>query len=296
MHIMSLPDHPRSPRIDSSDHPGMIALRSDLSRHVRNEESAFTPIKKIPDTLMGHLERVAAFAVRLAKAEHVDPLLAEIAGLFHDAGKFHRGTYHEGDIPEEERSIDVLRDLATKNGFESDIIEPVMTAIRQLYRDDPVPTPLSQILFDADNLDKLGLLGIANYFVKSGLRGQGISDSMIIRLTVELNYARYASKGLHTPTARNIAEQRASDTIQFIHRLLASLKEDGLLDTRVETVQVDGFELEYITPAACWCGAQMRNHAWIEKGVKCTEIHLQIACTSCDRWYKLRFCKPRLIA
>ena len=160
----------------------LTSIRNELGQYIRKEEASYGSAYSVPDTLMGHLERVASHAVRLASEEGVDPLCAELAGLFHDAGKFHGGQYHEGDKPEEDYSIEILRALGRKNGLNPSIIEEVSDAILQPYRDDPKPTPLSMVLFDADNLDKMGLLGIANYFIKSGLRGQGITADMIIQL------------------------------------------------------------------------------------------------------------------
>ncbi len=74
---------------------------------------------------------------------------------------------------------------------------------------------MAAVLFDADNLDKLGPLGVANYFVKIGLRGRGISTSSILRLTVELTYARHAPRclatGDRTPIWRSPARRQRSD-------------------------------------------------------------------------------------
>lgn len=269
-------------------------LRDALRTHVRGEEASYGSTSGSPDTLVGHLERVASYAVRLASAEGVDPLCAEVAGLFHDAGKFRDGRYHEGDTPEEERSVEVLRALGSKHGLDAAVVEPVAQAIRQLYRDDPRPTPLSQVLFDADNLDKLGLLGIANFFIKSGLRGHGVSPDMVVRLTAELTYARYAPRVLLTATGRALAERRSAETIRFVHDLLAALKEDGLFDARVEHARVADLDLEVVVPSSCACGGSMTALGWTEKGVKCTEIQLEIACQACDSGYRLRFCRPRL--
>jgi uncharacterized protein len=273
----------------------LTTIRNELGQHIRKEESSHGSADNIPDALMGHLERVASQAVRLASIEGVDPLCAELAGLFHDAGKFHNGKYHEGDRPEEEYSIEVLRELGGNNGLDPAIIVEVSNAIRQLYRDHPKLTPLSMVLFDADNLDKMGLLGIANYFIKSGLRGKGVTEDMIIDLTVELTYARYASRRFFTETGRAIAERRSPDTIRFIRDFLESLKEDGLFDARVEHTSVSGLELEVVTPSACRCGADMAKKTWIQQGVKCTEIHLEIACTACDNRYKIKFCRPMFV-
>lgn len=274
----------------------LAPIHKQLCQLIRKEEAAYDGSSKEPDTLMGHLERVAAYAVRLASHESFDFLRAELAGLFHDAGKFHGGKYHDDDKPEEEYSIEVLKDLADGNGLDQAVIADVSDAIRQLYRDDFKQTPLSMILFDADNLDKIGLLGIANYFIKSGLRGQGLTTAMITDLTVELTYARYAARRFYTKTGRALAERRSADTIHFIHHFLAGLKEDGLFETRIEHAQVSDVELEVVTPSACHCGATMEiKQTWIEQGVKCTEIHLEMACTVCDNKHKIKFCRPMFV-
>jgi HD superfamily phosphodiesterase len=273
----------------------LTTIRNELGQYIRKEESSHGSADNIPDTLMGHLERVASQAVRLASKESVDPLCAELAGLFHDAGKFHNGKYHEGDRAEEEYSIEVLRELGGNNGLDPEIVVEVSNAIRQLYRDHPKLTPLSMVLFDADNLDKTGLLGIANYFIKSGLRGKGVTEELIVNLTVELTYARYASRRFFTETGRAIAERRSPDTLHFIHDFLESLREDGLFDARVEHTSVSGLELDVVTPSACRCGAGMAKRTWTQQGVKCTEIHLEIACTACDTRYKIKFCRPMFV-
>jgi uncharacterized protein len=273
----------------------LTPIRKELGEYVRKEESSYGSPISVPDTLMGHLERVASYAVHLASEEGVDPLCAELAGLFHDAGKFHDGQYHKGDTPEEEHSVEILREIGGNKGLDPTIIEEASLAIRQLYIDEPRRTPLSMVLFDADNLDKMGLLGIANYFIKSGLRGECITVEMLMDLTVELTYARYASRRLFTKTGRTIAERRSSATIRFIHDFLQSLKEDGLFNTRVENIIVSDLEIEVVSPSSCHCGAELTKKTWLKQGVKCTEIHLEMACTSCNYRYKIKFCRPMFV-
>lgn len=276
-------------------HPRLATIRKELSQYIRKEEASYGGSALAPDTLTGHLERVASFCVRLASAEGVDPLRAELAGLFHDAGKFHDGQYHKGDTPEEEHSVEILRWMGEKHDLGPEILEEVSHAIRQLYLDDPKPTPLGRVLFDADNIDKMGLLGIANYFIKSGLRGEGVTLEMLMDLTVELTYARYASRRLLTKAGRELAGRRSAETIRFIDHFLDSLREDGLFDARVEQITVADLELDVVVPSMCRCGAAFAKKTWMEPGIKCTEIHLQIACATCGNSYKIKFCRPMFV-
>ena len=273
---------------------GLERLREALYRHVRGEEATYGGAGRAPDTLAGHLGRVAARAARLAVREGVDPLRAELAGLFHDAGKFRSGRYHEGDEPEEERSVAVLRALAVEHGLAAEVVADVAHAILQLYRDEPEHTPLSRVLFDADNLDKLGPLGVANHFVKSGLRGEGVSTGAVVRLTVELAYARYAPRALLTAAGRALAGRRSAQTAAFVRELVAALHEDGVLEARIEPFRVADLELDVVVPSLCGCGVGTATRAWTEKGAKCSEVHLEVACPGCGVAHRLRFCRPRL--
>ncbi len=269
-------------------------ITADLRDWVRREETLYGRADRETDSLGDHLDRVSRLAERLGRAEGVDPVASNLAGLFHDAGKFSDGQYHDDERPEEEGSVKCLRELGEKHGLDPGIMEQVAEAILQLYRDDPDLSPLARVLFDADNLDKLGPLGVANGFVKVGLRGGGVSPSSLYRLTVELTYARHASRCMATESGRRLAEIRAPATIRFIKDLLSSLRDDGLYDFHVEEVVFDGLTLDVVAPASCQCGGKLDRSIWGVSGIKCSEIHLGHTCADCEMSQELRFCKPRL--
>ncbi len=273
----------------------LTAVELELRELIKKEEVEHIQENKLSDSLWGHSERVALTAERLGLSEGLDLTACRLAGLFHDAGKFGGGSYHKGDKPEEERSVSVFRKLTRGKGFATNLIDQVEESILQLYRQDPDQTLLTKVLFDADNLDKLGLLGIANYFVKTGLRGGGLSASVLYRVTVELTYARYAPTCLTTKTGREIARKRAPKTIAFFQQLLDSLREDGLFDFRINNVIFNNLSLDVVTPASCSCGAQFSLKISEVPGIKCSEIHLAHICQSCQSKHELRFCRPRLI-
>jgi uncharacterized protein len=261
---------------------------------VQKDEAQFGRSDKDTDSLWDHLERVSKLAEQLGTSEGVDPFHCRLAGWFHDAGKFAGGRYHADDRPEEELSIECLRKLGGEHGIEAGVIERVADAILQLYRDDPEPSPLASVLFDADNLEKLGPLGVANYFAKVGLRGGGVSPKTLHRLTVELTYARHAPQCMLTESGRGLARQRASATIRFIKDLVQTLREDGLYDFREEEVDFNGLTLDVVSPAACRCGGNLGRDIWEVAGLKCSEIHLKHTCKDCGKVDELRFCRPRL--
>jgi len=272
----------------------LTAVEQDLRVRVREDEARFTARERTTDALWDHLERVAALAERLGRAEGLDPAVCRLAALFHDAGKFAGGRYHEGDVAEEERSVTILRELAAVRGLEDAAVEQAADAILELYRDDPDPSPLGRVLFDADNLDKLGLLGVANYFVKTGLRGRGISRSVLERITVELTYARHADRALWTDAGRALGARRALQTIRYYRDLIDTLREDGLADLRIEEVNHDGLLLDVVVAAACECGGELGRTLEETPGIKCSEMKVIHTCQRCDARRQLRFCRPRL--
>ncbi len=281
---------------DDAGREFLEAISRALRDRVRKDEADYGRADRETDSLWDHLVRVARGAERIGRAEGVDPLACKLAGLFHDAGKFAEGIYHQDERTEEERSVECLRQLAGAHGIDGDLVEKVAEAILQLYRADPYPSHLARVLFDADNLDKLGPLGVATYFAKAGLRGGGVSPKSLARLTVELTYARHALQSMATESGHEMALKRAPATIRFLTDLLSTLREDGLYDFRVEEVVFDGLTLDVVAPAACECGGKLDRRLWKVKGVKCQEIHMEHTCARCPAIQEIRFCRPRLIA
>lgn len=288
------PGASKGPGIRMSGRKNLNLVSTDLRELVRREENLYGRGDTTTDSLWDHLQRVSRLAERLGRAEGVDPFACRLAGLFHDAGKFSRGGYHQDDRPEEEHSVACLRELGGKHGLDPELINRVAEAIRQLYRDDAEPSPLARVLFDADNLDKLGPLGVANYFAKIGLRGRGVSPATLCRLTVELTYARHAPRCMATRSGRDLARLRAPATIRFIDELIDTLREDGLYDLRVEDVDFNGVVLAVVSPAACECGGDLKRRIWEVSGIKCSEIHLRHECATCGKGRELKLCRPRL--
>lgn len=274
---------------------GLDVVELALRTHVRRGEAAAEPADCTTDSLWDHLARTAVIAEQLGRAEGVEPGACRLAALFHDAGKFHEGALHGDSRPEEEHSVDVLRDFARRYELPSAEVEEAADAILQLYRNDPEPTTLAQVLFDADNLDKLGHLGVASFFVKRGLRGRGISPELMIRFTVELTYARHAEACMQTETGRAWARRRAPRTLAFFRSLVDELREDGLAELEIRELTHDGLEIEAVVPSACRCSGALAPEIVQKDGIKCRKIHLAWVCADCGERLEVRFCRPRLV-
>lgn len=269
-------------------------IEQSLREHVQREETAADQGERIVDSLWNHLRRTAGIAEQLGRAEGVDPSTCRLAALFHDAGKFHQGMLHGDSLPEEQHSVEVLARLAERHGVPVDQIAEISEAILQLYRGDPDPTPLAKVLFDADNLDKLGYLGAANFFVKRGLRGRGISRSFMVQFTIELTYARHAVGCMQTKAGQDWARRRAPQTRSFFRSLLDQLREDGLADLVIKELDFDDLTIDAVVPSSCGCGRVLVPELRQMEGIKCRKIHLVHACHDCDERYEVRFCRPRL--
>jgi putative nucleotidyltransferase with HDIG domain len=272
----------------------MSAIEDSLREHVRREESAAEQGDRAADSLWDHLCRTAEIAEQLGRSEGLDPSTCRLAALFHDAGKFHKGQRHGDSVPEEQRSVEVFVQIAQAHGIPESRVAEISEAILQLYRCDPQPTPLARVLFDADNLEKLGFLGVANFFVKRGLRGGGISPEFMAQFTVELTYARHAVGCMQTESGRAWARRRAPQTQSFFTSLLDQLREDGLADLVIKELDLDGFPIDAVIPRACSCSKPLIPEMWQDEGIKCQKIHLVHACRDCGERYEVRFCRPRL--
>lgn len=273
----------------------MQQVETDLKNRIQREEAEHGKESKPPNSLWNHSLRVALLAERIGAIEGANVDACRLAGLFHDAGKFHGGSYHDDDKPEEFWSVAAFHELTSHIELPTAVKNDVEESILQLYRGDPDPTVLTKILFDADNLDKLGPLGVANFFVKTGLRGRGVAPSALYRISVELTYARYAPQSLSTQTGRRIAQRRAPETIMFFQNLLESLREDDIFDFEVHEEHFNGMIIDIVSPTACNCGYPLFREISEIPGLKCSEIHLSFSCNHCGSIDKLRFCRPRLI-
>jgi uncharacterized protein len=112
---------------------------------------------------------------------------------------------------------------------------------------------------------------------------------------VELTYAHHAPDCFRTSSGTAMAKKHAADTLDFYRRFLASLREEGLYDFRIEEVAFEDLSLQVVAPEACPCGGKLERRLWREKGMKCTEVHLEHRCAGCEAAHRIRFCKPRLV-
>lgn len=264
-------------------------------RSLLQADEARLPSPKRPSSLAAHVARVATIARRLAADEPgASAEDAYLAGLLHDAGKFRGGAYHQGEITEEEQSAEVAGELLGELGYPPEQVRRVREAIRLLYRDDVEPPLLTAIVHDADNLDKLGMHGVAGFFVKAGLRGRGLDEDLVMQLGVELTYARCARDTMLTDCGERKAARLAAQTERLVLDLIESLRDELGWEVAVRTVPFRDLEIVAVMPRTCGCAGEAAITVSVAPSTKCTVLRLDQSCGGCGQTRTLRFCCPRV--
>jgi uncharacterized protein len=280
--------------------PGLVER---VRRAVEDAERRFTGKKEARDGfLWEHSVLVAAQSFRLAKAEKENPDLTALTALFHDSGKFAGGRYHADDKPEEEESARLARAILEEAGLAMSGIGHVVRALRSLYNSGARRNRLADIVHDADFLAKFGYLGVANFFVKSALRGRNLESAVMDFLGKELTYAAVLPVNMRTVSARKLAAKKSADTLRFYRAYLAELKEAHGMEFRIQTATVprSGARSKRATvslalPASCGaCGGKWETELRTVKGLKCEKLEASLRCGACGEKRMISFCLPEL--
>jgi HD superfamily phosphodiesterase len=252
--------------------------------------------------LWEHTVVVASLAHELALAEGLDPVLPDVAALFHDAGKFSGGEYHKGDRPEEEGAAALAASALEREGARASDIAKVRNALRALYDEKARRNTLADVVHDADFLSKFGYLGVAGFFLKSALRGKNLVSAVMSSLSKELTYAEALPRNMRTEAGREAALKRSRDSLRFFRALLRELGETRGAGFRIKKVPVvlpgapaRTVDVLLVVPEACEaCGGKWAHEIAVDKGVKCRMLEARLRCSGCGDSYTISFCLPEL--
>ena len=239
--------------------------------------------------------------------ERVDAFLPVLVALYHDAGKFHEGEYHQDNVPEEEHAAILAGRMLAESGAERADIDAVLAALRSLY-DDRLPSlQPCRIVQDADRLDKLGALGVGAFFTKATLRGRGLVDALVHTLSRELSYALAAPHSMLTETGKRLAGEQTAKTVAFFDELLHDLERWGIAAFERRPLLVEGdfrardgasvqkVQVTIVMPRACPdCEAPIALTHRSVRGLKCDMLKARFACEACDYARDISFCLPIL--
>lgn len=123
---------------------------------------------------MDHVMRVYNLCLHLAENEDVDLNVLKAAALLHDIARVKEDNDPSGNTDHAVLSSEMAGPILKELGFSEEKIKHIKDCIishRHRTGNEP-KTKEAQILFDADKLDGIGLIGIARSFMVAGQYGQ----------------------------------------------------------------------------------------------------------------------------
>lgn len=259
------------------------------------QETAFQHqwVEETFSSLWAHSSRVGRIAVYIAEKEGYPTQPALLAGLFHDMGKFAHGRYHTDDTPEEKNAVLLAERILSGTVYEK-WIPTIKEAVLSCYLDGDVTNDVGRIIFDADCLDKLGNMGVAQFFAKKAMRRQFLDDQLLIRMSVELTYAYHAPDTLKTATGRDLAKQRSLRTRRFYTDLIEEWTLLGLGEVTIIQEEIAGIVCVFVVPRLCHCGGSLGCESDIRDAVKCRSAVVTYRCMDCNTANEFSFCLPNV--
>jgi uncharacterized protein len=121
-----------------------------------------------------HVERVRVQALRLARQEGADLAVVEAAAFLHDIGRKAEMDSKGAECHAVAGAAEA-RSVLGRLGADSPFIDAVAHCIEaHRFRNDLAPATLeAKVLFDADKLDSIGVIGMARAFLFAGSAGSG---------------------------------------------------------------------------------------------------------------------------
>jgi len=160
-----------------------------------------------------HTERVLKLATDLALEHGADVEAVRLAAIFHDVGR--RAVEHS------EESARLAAAFLLAEGWPEERVGLVRQAILKHHAEPGELKELEErILWEADKLDALGLVGLARCLLEAGSRGEGIEEA-IEHLMRDVRQFR---SSFSLPTAREKAARRVAAALKAIKRLKDELE------------------------------------------------------------------------
>jgi len=165
-----------------------------------------------------HVLAVTDYAIEIAQAipEEVDAFVVICGALFHDIGRVgtHTGTLHGL------RGATIAREYLEAIGVSLDVRDKITRIVaRHTPTTRQAPETIEEkIVYDADAVDRLGLMGMLR-----GLMGKEGSTQDILQDRIQKRLADYGK--LHFEASRRIGEKLHQETLQVARSFRAALEE-----------------------------------------------------------------------
>jgi uncharacterized protein len=157
-----------------------------------------------------HTSRVLKLATQVAAKHKGNIEVIRIGCLFHDA---ERGLKPKGH---EKRAALLAEEYLRKSKCSDELIDKVKTIILNHHADpNKLKTIEEKILWDADKLDALGLIGLARCFMEAGFYKHDISHA-VKHLLKDLK--EFKDK-MHFHETKRLAKIRVSNALEFVNKL-----------------------------------------------------------------------------
>lgn len=169
-----------------------------------------------------HVQAVVATALRLAALVGADAEVAEAAGWLHDARKT--------EPQHAARGADFARAFLPTTDFPPTKIDAVARAIAEhegLWRETPLEALDSQVLWDADKLTKIGLLGALHTAGGHVAAGGGGTEQVLARAR-DRDWPERTVASMHLAPARRAAAARVAAMRAYWARVAAEWSADDL--------------------------------------------------------------------
>lgn len=271
---------------------------------IKKSEKDFSQNKeqKTESFLWEHTLLVSAVAQKICLEEKEDPMLPVITSLFHDIGKFNKGRYHTGDTPEEYESSRIAEQVLLKEGMDKKKIHHITSALKALYDEHKPLNRIAEIVHDSDFLAKSGHMGVAQFFIKSALRGMPLTKSLMKSSGRELTYASILPQNMRTRTGKKMAAQKKKDILAFFKGLITEVNKIGAADLKIKKLSwpspkdpqkhIQIFLVLSQSCPKCYGGLGVSYSS--KKGIKCTQLTTNIKCKKCSWKIRTNFCLPEI--
>ncbi len=194
--------------------PDITVVSKIIFRYLYEVEAAKIVKEKLEKTDPAHgwlhTLRVLKIATKLALKHNANVEAVRLACIFHDSERGAESENHEL------RSATLAEKYLKEKGYPLSFIVKVKEIILKHHeKPDKLKTLEEKILWDADKIDALGVVGLARCFLEAGFRGETVDDAINHALC---DLKEFKDK-MHFTETSELAKIKVTNMIAFINKL-----------------------------------------------------------------------------